>query len=1085
MNNWIVIDFGTSTVKVAYLNENGKPQVLELGSQGEYTMPAVFHQSTNGELSIGYEARERTYKDPKGSLLLLKRYLPEPLSRRTRQIWERYKKFSGAWKRTNDGGRLLKVEVLKKLFADIRNRAAKSVSAFDGKPPTIVCLTITSAHSGDSSRKGKKAPQAEREMLKEAAEQAGFEKVEFVEEPLAAAWAWVAEGVDHSDCAIVLDCGGGTVDWTYIYRPSNMDLRVGYPVDRGGIRIGGSDVDEALYQLASKKLGSQGKPKLMDAVRACKERYCAIGEVDDKNGIMDFVLTPIQIEKAIKGKFINPVCKQVNNFVESVKKTEKVGTVPLLLTGGSSQLKGFKETLTDTFGYTVLSWESDITTNTVLGAAWWFQKKFVENTPVETAIEDGGSVETAIEDGGSVETAIEDGGSVETAIEDGGSVETAIEDGGSVETAIEGTLDAVVADIFYKFANVIGNGPKEDILVSGGKRIVGGLGLDDEASALRARADRIKNRELKLAIVGSRNSGKSTLINVFLGDDVLPMEIAPSTAVVTEIVHGENKMVQLVYKDGKKQDISRDAFKDMICEKDAKEKQFDIPPELREIDYAVLQSEEPFYKGGICTVDTPGLYSGTRAEEITKEYLNHVDAALLVLDNRCLSSHEDFDFLASLERTGPSVFGHVFFLYNYKTPPEVRDPEKYKAKLKEVLADSEFYEELHEGNPKKFWEERVFFGNADSALNAKLKNNHGEVLAATGIPRLEKALTEFLKAPGRVSAVISGGVKYILDPVRETARNFVSAQAQNLEKSTAVLTKARTDSRKKRSALKKEVENIMSSFADSIDKLGLIVANACLNSLDDWIKYAVRDIKGKAEDYVKPSDSKIETLTKTISSRIQSSFQENSNTFIKNPPKEILNEFKNIRRTIVKQVDRFVGGSSKNAPLRHANFEKGLKNSTYQIVDTVGKAAQLPPSTITGAIEEVCKGISKFWHGLINPKKRGNKNQEEVKDILRWQLQEHFENHKISFTMEENIKQAIREGLKKLSKQLEAYLNTELGRQERALDDVLKIKKEGKEKVEAEKERLETIASYLEAKFEEVSEYMAATSSTGRNTTHQ
>ena len=1078
MNNWIAIDFGTSTVKVAYLNENGKPQVLELGSQGEYTMPSAFHQNANGELSIGYEAQERTYNDPKGSLLLLKRYLLEPLSRVMRQIWERYREFSEARNPTYDGGRLLKVEFLKKLFADIRKRATKSVPAFDGKPPTTVCLTITSAHSGDSSRKGKKAPQAERGMLKEAAEQAGFEDVKFVEEPVAAAWAWVAEGVDHSDHVIVIDCGGGTVDWTYIHRHPNTDFRVEYPVSRGGIRIGGSDVDEALYRIASKKMKLGRKPKLMDAVRACKERYCAIGEVDDKDGIMDYFLSPNQIEEAINSKFIIPVCKKVDKFVERVKKTEKVEIVPLLLTGGSSQLKGFKETLTDKYGYTVLSWESDVTTNTVLGAAWWFRKKVMENTTVETTAEDQAIVENT-----TMETTVEDQAIVEnTTVETQAIVETTVEDQTIVETTVE---DTVVADTFYDFADVIGDGPNEVIVVSEGKEIVGGLGLDDEASALRARADRIKNRELKLAIVGNRNAGKSTLINVFLGAEVLPMEILPSTAVITEIVHGENKRVQLVYKDGKKQDISRDNFKSMICKMDMDQSQIDVPPELTEIDYAVLQSEEPFYKGGICTVDTPGLYSGIRAGEITKEYLNQVDAALLVLDLQCLSSHESFDLLASLKRTGPSAFGHVFFFYNYKTSPEVKNPEEYKAKLKEVLANSEFYKELHDGDPEKFWKERVFFGNADFALKAKLKNNQGEVLAATGIPRLEKALTEFLKAPGRVSAVISGGVKYILDPVRETARNFVSAQAQDLEKSTEALTKARTDSREKRTKLKMGVRSIMSDFDNSVDKLSHIVASTTLDNLDDWIKSAVREISGKAESYVKPSDSQIKTLTKTISSRIQSSFQENGNKFIEDPPEEIKDEFKNIRRTIGKKVDYFVKGAAKDAPLRHANFEKGLENSTYQIVNTIGRAAQLPPSTITNAIEEVCKGIGKFWHGLINEEKRGNKNQEKVKNILRKELREHFENHKISSTIEEKIKQAIHDGLQQLSKQLERYLDKELRQQEKALDDVLEIKTKGKEKVEAEKERLETIASYLEAKFKKISKYMGATSSTGRNTTHE
>lgn len=53
----------------------------------------------------------------------------------------------------------------------------------------------------------------------------------------------------------------------------------------------------------------------------------------------------------------------------------------------------------------------------------------------------------------------------------------------------------------------------------------------------------IANFAVKLPIVGGFNAGKSSLINTFLGDDFLPVEVLPETAIAAEVKYGPNKII--------------------------------------------------------------------------------------------------------------------------------------------------------------------------------------------------------------------------------------------------------------------------------------------------------------------------------------------------------------------------------------------------------------------------------------------------------------------------------------------------------------------------------------------------------------
>jgi hypothetical chaperone protein len=86
------------------------------------------------------------------------------------------------------------------------------------------------------------------EMLVEAAHDAGFEEVAFLYEPMAAAMEYEAR-LDHEECVLVLDIGGGTTDCSFVrVGPKRRESieRAADILGHAGERIGGNDYDQLL-----------------------------------------------------------------------------------------------------------------------------------------------------------------------------------------------------------------------------------------------------------------------------------------------------------------------------------------------------------------------------------------------------------------------------------------------------------------------------------------------------------------------------------------------------------------------------------------------------------------------------------------------------------------------------------------------------------------------------------------------------------------------------------------------------------------------------------------------------------------------
>jgi len=210
----LCMDFGTSNTAAALLAD-GATRVIAL-EPGRTTMPtAVFLDFADRRMLIGHEAAQAMMEGRDGRFLrALKSVLGTPLAREPRQLMNE---------------RLTLVEVIGRFLREIRARAEAATGqrferALSGRPVRF--------HSASEARDAQALAD-----LTEAYALAGFEAVDFLPEPEAAALAVGGDG----RCLIV-DIGGGTSDFTLCDRRDGQTQVLAST----GIRLGGTDFDKWL-----------------------------------------------------------------------------------------------------------------------------------------------------------------------------------------------------------------------------------------------------------------------------------------------------------------------------------------------------------------------------------------------------------------------------------------------------------------------------------------------------------------------------------------------------------------------------------------------------------------------------------------------------------------------------------------------------------------------------------------------------------------------------------------------------------------------------------------------------------------------
>jgi len=187
---WYAIDFGTSNSLLSFVKKGQGPQLIDLEKSGPILRSLIFTPEKDTYF-FGEEAIER-YQEMGGEgrfFRSLKKFLPEP-------------GFTG----TEVFGRHMKIEELIATFLrELKKRADESC----GENVTSAVLGRPALYSLDPER-----DQLAQQRMRKAAELAGFKRIEFCPEPIAAGLNMGSDGGEKTK--LVCDFGGGTSDFTLL-----------------------------------------------------------------------------------------------------------------------------------------------------------------------------------------------------------------------------------------------------------------------------------------------------------------------------------------------------------------------------------------------------------------------------------------------------------------------------------------------------------------------------------------------------------------------------------------------------------------------------------------------------------------------------------------------------------------------------------------------------------------------------------------------------------------------------------------------------------------------------------------------------
>jgi GTP-binding protein EngB required for normal cell division len=170
--------------------------------------------------------------------------------------------------------------------------------------------------------------------------------------------------------------------------------------------------------------------------------------------------------------------------------------------------------------------------------------------------------------------------------------------------------------------------------------------LEDFLESCRAFA---LEKTLNIAVLGRFKAGKSSFLNHLLGRPLLPIGVIPVTSVVTEIQWGPHEQAQILFADGRTEQVSVDRIGDFISESQN-------PENSKQVARVRVDLPSMDRYRGIRFVDTPGLESVLEHNtDASLEWLPNVGLALVAVGVDPPLSHHDIELIRNLSRYTPDI----------------------------------------------------------------------------------------------------------------------------------------------------------------------------------------------------------------------------------------------------------------------------------------------------------------------------------------------------------------------------------------------------------------------------------------------
>jgi replication fork clamp-binding protein CrfC len=286
----------------------------------------------------------------------------------------------------------------------------------------------------------------------------------------------------------------------------------------------------------------------------------------------------------------------------------------------------------------------------------------------------------------------------------------------------------------------------------------GEMGFDRDLLDLNRASTSLQQGVFRLMVLGDMKRGKSTFLNALIGENILPSDVNPCTALLTVLRYGQEKKVTVHFKTDSNrtpESLDFESFKQKYTIDPTEAKALEDSNQLAfpDVDYAMVEYPLEILEKGIEIIDSPGLNDTEARNELSLGYLNNCHAVLFVLSASQPCTLGERRYLENyIKDRGLSVF----FLINawdriqqsLIDPDDLQELATAESKLQQVFRTNLAEYCLVDGC--NIYEERVFPLSSIAALRRRLKDKDAD-LADTGFPKFINALNTFLTQERAIS----------------------------------------------------------------------------------------------------------------------------------------------------------------------------------------------------------------------------------------------------------------------------------------------------------------------------------------------
>ncbi|MDY4544525.1 MAG: dynamin family protein, partial [Bacilli bacterium] len=228
-----------------------------------------------------------------------------------------------------------------------------------------------------------------------------------------------------------------------------------------------------------------------------------------------------------------------------------------------------------------------------------------------------------------------------------------------------------------------------------------------------------KNAEIIIPVLGMQGMGKSTLINAFLSENILPNDADETTCVPVEVKYGIEEKAIIYFNDSNK-------TKEVNTREELNEYVDNMYNKANEknVSHIVLYRNVQMLKNGITIVDLPGVGSLTKNnEKTTLRYVKNLCSAIFVIPTTPTIRRTEEIFIKGLW----SQFSSVIFVQNSfgESKREIKESVEFNTKVLRKIADE----------IQVSFNDEIIVVNAYDAAKGKI-NNDNELIEKSNIKML-------------------------------------------------------------------------------------------------------------------------------------------------------------------------------------------------------------------------------------------------------------------------------------------------------------------------------------------------------------